>query len=85
MSSFDNYSLYYDLLYEDKDYNQKINYLETLFKKYNSFPKSILTIGCGTGGHDFELLKKNYRITGIDLSSKMIQEANRKKNYYRFI
>jgi SAM-dependent methyltransferase len=39
---------------------------------------SILDIGCGTGRHSIELAKRGYKITGVDFSSAMLNEARRK-------
>lgn len=41
--------------------------------------KSVLEIGCGTGRHTQKLLKKNNKVTGVDLSEGMLAVA-RKKN-----
>ena len=38
----------------------------------------ILDIGCGTGRHSIELSKRGYNLTGIDLSSCMIESAKKK-------
>lgn len=36
---------------------------------------AILDIGCGTGRHSIELAKRGYRMTGVDLSSGMLDVA----------
>lgn len=38
----------------------------------------ILDIGCGTGRHSIELVKRGYRPTGLDLSSEMLAKARAK-------
>ena len=38
----------------------------------------ILDIGCGTGEHTLELLKKGYKVTGVDLSNEMLKIAKKK-------
>jgi cyclopropane fatty-acyl-phospholipid synthase-like methyltransferase len=37
----------------------------------------ILDIGCGTGRHAVELAGRGYRLTGVDISSGMLDEARR--------
>lgn len=76
MKVFDKYSLYYDLLYQDKDYDAEVDYIHQLINQHNSNAKSLLNMGCGTGKHDFLLLEKGYDIVGFDISKKMIDEAN---------
>ena len=39
---------------------------------------SILDMGCGTGRHSVELAKRGYKVTGLDLSSGMLNEAKKK-------
>lgn len=37
----------------------------------------ILDIGCGTGRHAIELARRGYQITGVDISSGMLAEAEK--------
>ena len=37
----------------------------------------ILDVGCGTGRHAVELAKRGYKVTGIDISSSMLAQAEK--------
>ena len=72
------YSKSYDQFYKKKDYAAECDYLEYLFKRYKLNVKSILDIGCGTGGHLIELKKRGYEVTGVDQSQYMLDIASKK-------
>ena len=38
----------------------------------------IIDIGCGTGRHSIELVKRGYTVTGIDLSESQLERAREK-------
>ena len=79
MNVFGNYSNYYDLLYKDKDYPAEINFIDSLLKQYGiGDVKTILDVGCGTGGHAFLLSEKGYTVTGVDISENMLSIAKEK-------
>ena len=79
MSTFSKYSEYYDLFYKDKDYEAECDFIEEVFKRYSSIPvKSILDIGCGTGGHAIPLTKRDHSVTGIDISTTMLEKAKQR-------
>lgn len=67
------YANLYDLLYEEKDYGQECNLLETIFARYSNTPiRTLLDIGCGTGGHALILAERGYSVTGADRSPEML-------------
>lgn len=73
---FQKYAEYYDLLYQDKDYERECNFLEQIFQACSVKPiVNILELGCGTGGHAIPLVKRGYKVTGIEPSSTMLQIA----------
>lgn len=73
---FDGYADYYDLLYEDKDYDKEAKYIDGLIKKYHPNAKSILDLGCGTGKHASLLAQMRYeKVHGVDMSYKMLEKA----------
>ncbi|MBU0984711.1 MAG: methyltransferase domain-containing protein [candidate division Zixibacteria bacterium] len=65
-------------------------YMENVFTK-NTLPEveflleelslpsgsAILDVGCGTGRHSVELAKRGYQMTGVDLSTGMLEQARR--------
>ena len=77
---FSKYAKYYDLLYKNKSYKKETNYIEKVLNKYAGKKLRILELGCGSGGHAFELKKKGHDIIGLDSSKNMIEIAN-KKNF----
>jgi SAM-dependent methyltransferase len=76
---FDTYGEYYDIFYSDKDYEKECDFIEGIFRAYSLKPaKSILDVGCGTGGHSVLLARRGYKVSGIDASRVMISKAREK-------
>ncbi len=75
MKVFDQYSLYYNLLYRDKDYDAESSYILQLIKTHKSDAISILDVGCGTGKHAHLMSKHKFKVSGIDLSESMLNQA----------
>ncbi len=73
-----NYSENYDLFYKTKNYEAECDFLELIFRKYNLEVKTILDLGCGTGGHLIPLSKRGYQVTGVERSADMLDIAKRK-------
>jgi SAM-dependent methyltransferase len=73
------YSSQYDLLYAEKDYRGECDLVEAAVARHTrQRPRTLLDIGCGTGGHSIELAGRGYEVTGVDLSQSMLDEAARK-------
>ena len=73
-----NYANVYDSLYQNKDYEKECDFIEEIFKKHGKSVKTILDLGCGTGGHALVLAKRGYKVTGIDQSEDMLKAAKNK-------
>ncbi len=80
MTVFGDYSQYYDLLYNNKDYNNEAEYISKLIKDHKSGAENLLELGCGTGKHAELLACKGFSVTGVDLSENMLKEAKKRKN-----
>lgn len=79
MSVFGRYARFYDLLYRDKDYVAETDGLEQLFGRFSRRRvRTILDLGCGTGGHAIPLAARGYAVTGVDRSAGMLRAARTK-------
>jgi len=79
MKTFIDYSKYYDSIYRGKDYKSECDFvLKNVVKHSAKPPKKILSLGCGTCTYELLMAKKGIQITGIDLSSEMLEIASQK-------
>ncbi len=79
MKAFERYAEYYDLIYQDKDYERECDFIEDIFRRFSSDPvRTVLDGGCGAGGHAIPLARRGYLITGIDSSEIMLKRAKKK-------
>ncbi len=80
---FEDYCAYYDLLYQDKDYEGEAKYIDFIINRFLNTQKikdiSILELGCGTGKHASLLNAMGYRVHGIDSSDTMIEIAKKRE------
>ncbi len=74
----DMYSDVYDEIYKDKDYERECDFLEEIFREFNIQPRTILDLGCGSGGHAIPLALRGYKVTGVDISPYMLRKAEEK-------
>lgn len=57
---------------------QEIDRLLDLLDKENLSPENTLDLACGIGRHSLELAERGFRIGGVDISKKYIEEAQKK-------
>jgi SAM-dependent methyltransferase len=69
---FEKYAQYYDLLYQDKDYQAETDYILSLIKKYQPETRQILEFGSGSGIHGRILANAGFHVSGIERSQDMI-------------
>jgi len=81
---FDEYARYYDLLYQDKDYQAEADYVAGLIRRFHPEACSILELGSGTGIHASLLAKQGFSVYGVERSPEMLARSLRlleKTNY----
>ncbi len=76
---------YYDLLYEQKDYEMEARTILKIIRRYKtSDGNSLLDVGCGTGKH-VERLAGKFRCVGMDVSGEMLRIARDRVNGVEFV
>ncbi|MGM0379625.1 MAG: class I SAM-dependent DNA methyltransferase [Bacillota bacterium] len=78
MNQYSIFSLIYDDLMDNNDYDLWVNNLIKIFNKYKFRPKKIFELGCGTGNITRRLYNKGYSIIGSDISTEMLDIAQQK-------
>jgi SAM-dependent methyltransferase len=76
---FDAYAAYYDLFNSDKDYAAEAAYVAQIVRRHAPGASRLLDLGCGTGRHATHLVSNGFSVTGVDLSPRMLAEAERRK------
>ena len=79
MNIFQEYAAYYDLLYQDKDFAREANFVHRLIQREVPGAISLLDLGCGTGAHAAIFAEMGYWVHGVDQSSKMLDQADRRR------
>lgn len=80
MEQYTTLAYLYDELMNHIDYKKITDYIEKIFSKNKMQVKNILDLGCGTGTISFEFAKRGYQVTGIDISTDMLDVAAQKSN-----
>jgi predicted TPR repeat methyltransferase len=75
MASYDTFYKFYDAIMGNRA--EATERLRKLIRKAHPHAKTVLELGCGTGSV-LKRLAKDYEVTGLDLSRKMLAIAKRK-------
>lgn len=71
---YDKLATYYDALVKDEEATKDwVKWIES-----ESNPSTLLELACGSGEITLALAKDGYRVSALDLSSRMIEEAKKK-------
>jgi 2-polyprenyl-3-methyl-5-hydroxy-6-metoxy-1,4-benzoquinol methylase len=83
--SYLHFAKFYDELMKDVPYDLWVRFFEQKVDRHfgKQAAKRILDLGCGTGTIAIELARKNYDVTGIDISEEMLTIAQLKANEER--
>jgi ubiquinone/menaquinone biosynthesis C-methylase UbiE len=76
--AFSEYSDYYDLYYARKDYAAEADFVLKLASRLGVKPQTLLDMGCGTGRHLEEFVKRGLKCDGFDLSTEMLSQASKR-------
>lgn len=79
MEAYGGFAQVYDEFMDNVDYHQWCDYAAKLLTKYGAKDGTLVEIGCGTGTGTMLFHKKGYNMIGIDLSQKMLEIAESKK------
>ena len=77
-SPFTSVAPYYDALMSNVPYDMWADYVEEVFEHLRVTPRRILDIATGTGSVALLLAERSYKVTGVDLSAPMLEQARRK-------
>ena len=83
MSNYDFFAKFYDSVMGNKEAEAPI--IESWIKKHNSNTATILELACGTGVFLRYFFDRGYKVTGIDLSEKMLDVARQKLPEVNFL
>jgi SAM-dependent methyltransferase len=72
---FSDYAQFYDLYYKKKDYAGEVDFVLGLAARFGTNPVSVLDMGCGTGRHMEEFIKRGTICDGFDISLEMLTQA----------
>lgn len=78
MAIYQGLSRIYDELMASVDYDQWAEYIISICNRSGKEVSSVLDIACGTGNTSIPLAKQGWRVTGVDISLPMLQQARKK-------
>ncbi|MHB8756589.1 MAG: class I SAM-dependent DNA methyltransferase [Bacillota bacterium] len=68
----------YDRVMRDVGYDLWTDYIEQLLARFETRPRTVLDLACGTGNTTLPFAQRGYAVTGVDRSPEMLAIARRK-------
>ena len=65
----------YDTLMQGVNYDHWADYIEEILSQFDTSPKTVVDLACGTGNTTFPFAARGYQVTGVDLSDSMLERA----------
>ncbi len=79
-TGYETFSLFYDGLTENVDYERRAGYFHGLIKKYKQSEGNVLLdLACGTGSMSEKMARLGYDVIGADFSCGMLSRAMEKR------
>lgn len=78
MRPYEGLARIYDFLVAGVDFEEWVEHLEEILKRFHFSPRTILDLACGTGNLTLPLARRGYRVIGLDISPTMISVAREK-------
>lgn len=75
---YSEFASFYDALMTDVDYQERTEYLCSLFKTFDRMPILMLDLACGTGEFSTRFAQKGVSVIGVDMSYNMLSVAQEK-------
>ena len=75
-NNFQQYSEYYDVLYQSKDYQGEVDFVNEILSYHLKERGLLLDLGCGTGRHAAHFGELGWNVDGLDNSPQMVWIAN---------
>lgn len=75
MTAYETLAGAYDGLTADVDYAAVADFLESLLRREEKRPETVLDLACGTGSMSVLLARRGYRVLGADISEEMLTVA----------
>ena len=85
MEIYGGFAQIYDIFMEDAPYDDWVDYIEKIWKKFSLSPSLVLDLACGTGTVTHMLSQKGYDMIGLDISEDMLAVAEEKSPHVLFL